>query len=386
MKSFLHVGCGGATKKNTTPEFAGDGWKEIRFDINPDVQPDIVGSMTDMSTVASESVDAIYSSHNIEHLYPHEVLVTLKEFLRVLKPDGYVVVTCPDLQSVCKLVAEDKLTETAYVAPAGPIAPLDILYGHRASMARGNLFMAHRTGFTQKTLIAALKEAGFANVICLRREENFDLWAIASKCNRSQDELIQLAALHFPVKVSSNSEERPNRMLNKCSVKKLRTPTFIESTTSNETPPAMSQPEQVLNFFCPVFWGVKDPETFADLMRIAAKQTTAYHFADNMFVFQRNNSMLHDQPFMASWEKNAVSTSDKAIIWRRYIKAIAGFHCSHLEGDFVECGAYQGTGAKTVIDYLGGGRFPKDFLALRYVRAQRTDGQPRHAGAWAAAV
>lgn len=134
-----------------------------------------------------------------------------------------------------------------------------------------------------------------------------------------------------------------------------------ESTTSNETPPAMSQPEQVLNFFNPVFWGVKDPETFADLMRIAAKQTTAYHFADNMFVFQRNNSMLHDQPFMASWEKNAVSTNDKAIIWRRYIKVMAGFHCSHLEGDFVECGAYQGTGAKTVIDYLGGPAFPKTF-------------------------
>lgn len=119
--------------------------------------------------------------------------------------------------------------------------------------------------------------------------------------------------------------------------------------------------DQQVNFFNPVFWGTKEPEIFADLMRIAAKMTTAYHFADNMFVFQRNNSMLRDAPFMDAWERNVVSGSDKAIIWRRYIMAMAGFHCSHLEGDFVECGAYEGVGAKTVLDYLGGPAFPKTF-------------------------
>lgn len=200
MKSFLHVGCGGATKKNTTPEFARDGWKEIRFDINPDVQPDIVGTMTDMSAVADESVDAIFSSHNIEHLYPHEVPIALKEFLRVLKPAGFLVVTCPDLQSVCKLVAEDKLTEPAYTAPAGPIAPLDILYGHRASLARGNLYMAHRCGFTHKVLVGTLRAAGFATIASKARQAApyFDLWAIASKSARSEDEMRALAAAHFP--------------------------------------------------------------------------------------------------------------------------------------------------------------------------------------------
>lgn len=30
-----------------------------------------------------------------------------------------------DLQSVARLIAEDKLAEAAYTAPAGPIAPLD---------------------------------------------------------------------------------------------------------------------------------------------------------------------------------------------------------------------------------------------------------------------
>ena len=97
-------------------------------------------------------MQAIFSSHNIEHIYPHEVNVALKEFLRVLTPDGFVVLTCPDLQSVCEAVANNKLLEPLYVSPAGPISPIDILYGHRGFIAQGNHFMAHRCGFTSSSL------------------------------------------------------------------------------------------------------------------------------------------------------------------------------------------------------------------------------------------
>ena len=111
------------------------GWLELRLDIDEAVQPDILGSMTDMRAVKSESVDAVFSSHNIEHLYPHEVPQALAEFLRVLRPEGFAIITCPDLQSVAELIAKDKLAEEAYHSPAGPITPLDILYGHRSAMA-----------------------------------------------------------------------------------------------------------------------------------------------------------------------------------------------------------------------------------------------------------
>lgn len=110
-------------------------WCEIRLDIDESVNPDVIGTMTNMQGVGDRSVDAVFSSHNIEHLYPHEVPVALAEFHRVLKPDGFALITCPDLQSVAALIAEDRLTEAAYVSPAGPITPLDIVYGHRASMA-----------------------------------------------------------------------------------------------------------------------------------------------------------------------------------------------------------------------------------------------------------
>jgi ubiquinone/menaquinone biosynthesis C-methylase UbiE len=156
--------------------------------------------MLDMSGVADASVDAVFSSHNIEHIYPHEVPVALAEFLRVLKPEGFLVVTCPDLQSVCALIAEDKLIEAAYESPAGPIAPIDILYGHRAAMAKGNLFMAHRCGFTQRTLAGTIKQSGFGNIASMRRTHPFyDLYALATKSAMPDSELRELALAHFPL-------------------------------------------------------------------------------------------------------------------------------------------------------------------------------------------
>jgi ubiquinone/menaquinone biosynthesis C-methylase UbiE len=196
MKTFLHVGCGPKRKDRTTSGFAE--WLELRFDIDESVEPDLVGTMTDMSSVSTESVDAVFSSHNIEHLYPHEVPVALSEFLRVLKPEGFAVITCPDLQSVCALVAEDKLTEPAYTSPAGPITPLDILYGYHPSLAKGNLYMAHRCGFTEKVLTATLQSSGFKRVASLKRgAPYFDLWALASKADLNEPELLSLAKNHF---------------------------------------------------------------------------------------------------------------------------------------------------------------------------------------------
>ena len=196
---FLHVGCGPARKDRTTRTFAGPDWRELRLDIDAGVNPDIVGSMTDMAGVLSGSVDAVYSSHNIEHLYAHEVPRALGEFNRVLRPDGFLVITCPDLQSIAAVVAQDRLLEPVYTSPAGPIAAVDILYGHRAQIAAGNLFMAHRYGFTRGTLKTHLGAAGFAAIISISRgAPNYDIWAVALKRQSSEAELRALAQDHIP--------------------------------------------------------------------------------------------------------------------------------------------------------------------------------------------
>ena len=127
MKILLHVGCGHENKYHLKG-FNNDNWKEIRFDIDESFNPDIVGTMTDMKSVETASVDALYSAYNIDHIYPHQVPIALREFHRVLKEDGIVVIKCPDIQGVCEAVAQDKLLEPLYDSPTGPISPIDILW------------------------------------------------------------------------------------------------------------------------------------------------------------------------------------------------------------------------------------------------------------------
>jgi ubiquinone/menaquinone biosynthesis C-methylase UbiE len=154
--------------------------------------------MTDMSLVATGSMDALYSSHNIEHIFAHEVPIALREFHRVLNPEGFVVITCPDLQTVCEAVAHDKLLESLYVSASGPIAAIDILFGHRASMAGGNQHMAHKCGFTYSTLQVAFLEAGFASMIGGRRLAGFDLWLLAYRTSRSEEFLRETGPIYLP--------------------------------------------------------------------------------------------------------------------------------------------------------------------------------------------
>jgi ubiquinone/menaquinone biosynthesis C-methylase UbiE len=197
MKKFLHVGCG-PQNKHRLKGFNSAEWEEVRFDIDPNVKPDIQGSLTDMGMVDAESVDAIYSSHNIEHVYPHEVPIVISEFYRVLRPSGFVVITCPDLQSVCEAVANDRLMEPLYYSPAGPISPIDILYGHRGFMKQGNHFMAHKCGFTYSALSATFLDAGFKKIFGGRRPENFDLWLVAFKADLGEAEIRDKAIDFLP--------------------------------------------------------------------------------------------------------------------------------------------------------------------------------------------
>ena len=199
MPTFLHVGCGLKNKTKTTKAFNTSEWEEIRLDIDPQSKPDVVASMLNMTPVANQSVDAIFTSHNLEHLYAHEVPLALNEFKRVLSPNGFLVVTCPDLQEICRLVAEGQLVEPLYDSKAGPISALDVIYGHRKSLAAGNHFMAHKCGFTLKVLVDLLGGAGFAKVAGYRRKAPyFDLWVVASQTHCSEEEIKALLQAHQP--------------------------------------------------------------------------------------------------------------------------------------------------------------------------------------------
>ena len=59
--------------------------------------------------------------------------------------------------------------------------------------------MAHRTGFTLRTLMAALRHAGFQTAIGHRQPATaYALWVIASKSKQPGPVLRALADEHFP--------------------------------------------------------------------------------------------------------------------------------------------------------------------------------------------
>ena len=193
MKTLLNVGCG-HSDISQIKGFDKDYWKEIRLDIDQSVNPDILGSLTDMNKVNSGSIDAIYSAYNLDHIYAHEIPSVLKEFKRVLSEDGIAIVRCPDIQTICEVIAQDKLLEPLYESPIGPIFPIDILFGNRKEIAGGNEFMAKKVGFTYSVLNQIFGEAGFQARYGGRMPKNGgELALVAFKQKKSEDEIKKIA-------------------------------------------------------------------------------------------------------------------------------------------------------------------------------------------------
>jgi len=150
----LHVGCGG----ETLPEYLQQ-YDEVRLDIDPQFQPDILASITDLGDIGS--YEGVFCSHILEHLYPHDLPQALAEVRRVLVDDGFLIAFVPDLEDV------RPTQEVVYISPSGPVMGLDMYYGF-TKWLKEMPYMAHHNGFVQATLQAALEAAGFSKVIVTR--------------------------------------------------------------------------------------------------------------------------------------------------------------------------------------------------------------------------
>ncbi|MGA9028615.1 MAG: methyltransferase domain-containing protein [Steroidobacteraceae bacterium] len=175
MPVLLNAGAGHAD--SPVPGYFA-GWQQIRVDVNARVNPDIVASITDLSALATASVDAVWSAHCVEHLFAHEVPVALAEFRRVLRPGGFAGIIVPDIQAIAEWIGTDRLHEVIYQSAAGPVTAHDMLWGFGPAIAAGDAAMAHRCGFTPTLFLERLNGAGFAE-IALRRRSNLELAALA---------------------------------------------------------------------------------------------------------------------------------------------------------------------------------------------------------------
>jgi len=91
---ILDLGCG---PFKTFPHFIGVdnghhdnafGWQN-KADI-------IVETCEKLDLFASQSCDGVFSSHLLEHIHPDKVPDTLKEWMRVIKPGGHLMLYLPD--------------------------------------------------------------------------------------------------------------------------------------------------------------------------------------------------------------------------------------------------------------------------------------------------
>lgn len=179
MKKALNVG--GNNRDILLPGQYTD-FEQLLLDIDPKGGPDIVCDARKLTSLDGDQFEAVYCAHNLEHYYRHDVRKVLAGFLHVLKEGGFAHIRVPDIGEIMQIVVERELDieDVLYDSAFGPISVLDVLYGHSVQIENsGEDFYAHKTGFTKKSLLTALDQAGFSEIYSW--EDTLEINAIAFK-------------------------------------------------------------------------------------------------------------------------------------------------------------------------------------------------------------
>jgi predicted SAM-dependent methyltransferase len=123
------------------------------------LKPDVLCDLHALTPIADNSVDEILSVHVVEHFWRWEVVGVLKEWVRVLKPGGLMILECPNLLSACQEFLKDP------DANSGPgqegQRSMWVFYGDPAWK---DPLMVHRWGYTPRSLAQIMHEAGLVNM------------------------------------------------------------------------------------------------------------------------------------------------------------------------------------------------------------------------------
>jgi len=121
--------------------------------------PDVVCDVRDLSIFSENYADEILAVHVVEHFGRWEVANVLKEWIRVLKPGGVMILECPNLLSAC----EEFLRNPKVHALPGPEGQrtMWVFYGDPRWQ---DPLMVHRWGYTPQSLGMVMHEAGLRNL------------------------------------------------------------------------------------------------------------------------------------------------------------------------------------------------------------------------------
>lgn len=192
MRKVLNVG--GNNKSIALPEPFAE-FEHVLLDIDPTGNPDIVCDARELKKLPPAKFDAVYCSHNLEHYYKHDVKKVLAGFFYVLKRDGFVNIRVPDMAAVMRAFVERNLDieDPLYVSASGPITVLDVMYGYGVEIEQsGKDFYAHKTGFTQKSLMAALQSAGFRQIYIMVGDLEINAIAFKTEPNKHAKKIFKM--------------------------------------------------------------------------------------------------------------------------------------------------------------------------------------------------
>lgn len=123
------------------------------------VRPDLVCDVADLSLLPESYASEILSVHVIEHLWRWEVENILREWIRVLRPGGKLIVECPNLLSACEALLADPVQSSA--PDQRGQRTMWVLYGDPSWQ---DPLMCHRWAYTPQSLAELLFGVGLISV------------------------------------------------------------------------------------------------------------------------------------------------------------------------------------------------------------------------------
>lgn len=174
----LNVGGGG----RHLPEYLAQ-YEQKLLDIDSSCSPDYCCDTMEVKRLypgLNGEFDYVYCSHNLEHYYWHDVPKVLDIFKWFLKDNGTVEIRVPNIKNLMQSMNSLDIQDVWYRLGDGtPVTFHDVIYGWNKAMSSGNLFYAHKCGFTPISLFSALEGAGFTNIKVM--DQGANLLAQATK-------------------------------------------------------------------------------------------------------------------------------------------------------------------------------------------------------------
>ena len=121
--------------------------------------PDVLCDLHALEPFEDASADEVMAIHVVEHFWRWEVVEVLREWVRVLKPGGRMVLECPNLVSACQAVVADP--DNATLPDQRGQRSMWVLYGDPRWQ---DPLMVHRWGYTPRSLAMVMHEAGLENL------------------------------------------------------------------------------------------------------------------------------------------------------------------------------------------------------------------------------